>query len=284
MSVTYLGNPEPHAPLTKDGMVVGRLRSREIEGVETPYEGSVSIFHWQPDVEEALVEHQEGVLATSRESLLNRLLLDEKLESWEIAAGHVLRATGAHAAAGMSWVAADDPLQTVLAHLLDAAPAPEGTASVLALAAVEGESWDEILAGLQGPTALKTEKGIEVIAGASFGTSAQPAAMNYVALTANTEAPKATSTTLTGEITTSGGGLLRKQVTYGFTLATGVATLTGTFTANSSDSLPVEVAKFGVFNKVTSGGTLGIETKLSSTVPFKVEGDNMTLTETLTIT
>lgn len=129
----------------------------------------------------------------------------------------------------------------------------------------------------------KTNGGTDAMLGQIAGTSAQPAAFNYIGLTANSTAPAATDTTLTGEITTAGGGLVRAQAAYAHTTGTNTATLTKTFTANGTDALPVTVAKFGVFN-AASAGTLGFETLLSASATFSASGDNMTLTETLTLT
>lgn len=130
---------------------------------------------------------------------------------------------------------------------------------------------------------MKTTVGVDAIAAQIHGTSTQPAAFNYVAVTADTGRPSSGDTTLASEITTGGGGLIRKQFAYAHTNGTSTATLTGTFTANGSDSLPVTVAKYGVFN-ASSSGTLGFEDLLSATATFAASGDAMTLTITDTIT
>jgi len=114
-----------------------------------------------------------------------------------------------------------------------------------------------------------------------LGTAAQPAAFNYMCLTANATAASAGNTTLPGEITTAGGGLLRKQVTYGHTVGTNQSTLTGTFTANGSDALPVTVAKIGVLN-AAAAGTLGYETLLGTSATLSLSGDNAAITHTIT--
>lgn len=112
---------------------------------------------------------------------------------------------------------------------------------------------------------------------------AQAAAANYIALTANSTAPSAGDTTLTGEITTAGGGLVRAQATPAHTNGTSTYTLTKTFTANGSDSLPVTIAKIGVFN-ASSTGTMMFETLLSATATLTASGDQLVLTETVTLT
>lgn len=130
---------------------------------------------------------------------------------------------------------------------------------------------------------MKTNAGVDAMLAQIHDTAAAPNRFNYIALTADSTAPSASDTSLASEITTASGGLIRKQATYAHTNGTSTATLTATFTANGSDSLPVTVAKFGVFN-ASSSGTLGYETLLSATATFTASGDNMTLTETITLT
>lgn len=114
-----------------------------------------------------------------------------------------------------------------------------------------------------------------------LGTGAQPAAFNYMCLSANNTAASAASTTLPGEITTAGGGLLRKQATFAHSAGTNTSTLTATFTANGSDALPVIVAKIGVLNASTVG-TLGYETLLGASATLSLSGDNVAITHTIT--
>jgi hypothetical protein len=126
-------------------------------------------------------------------------------------------------------------------------------------------------------------------AGKDFAASAlgdssgsRAAAADYMALTANSTSPSAGDTSLTGEITTGGGGLIRKQATYAHTGGASTYTLVATFTANGSDSLPVTVAKVGIFN-ASSSGTMPWSTLLSPTAVFSASGDATTITETITI-
>jgi hypothetical protein len=128
---------------------------------------------------------------------------------------------------------------------------------------------------------LMTNAGQDAFFGQHLSTSAQPASFNYGALSASTAAESAANTTLPSEITTAGGGLLRKQMTYAHTTGTSTATLTATWTANGSDSLPVTIAKFGALN-ASSSGTLGYEKNLSSTATLTTSGDAITITFTLT--
>lgn len=107
-------------------------------------------------------------------------------------------------------------------------------------------------------------------------------AAKYVAVTANASAAVATDTTLTGEIATAGGGLLRAAGTYAHTGGTSTYTITKTFTANGSDSLPVTLAKTGYFD-ASSSGNLVFETLLSATATLSASGDNVTITQTATL-
>lgn len=131
--------------------------------------------------------------------------------------------------------------------------------------------------------ALRVNSGRDFQSDVMSGTSAQPAAANYIALTANSSAAAAGDTTLTGEITTGGGGLVRAQAAYAHTASALTYTLIKTFTANGSDSLPVTVAKIGVFN-ASSSGTLVFESLLNATATLTTSGDQLQITETVNIT
>ena len=115
-------------------------------------------------------------------------------------------------------------------------------------------------------------------------TVAVPATFNYASVTANATAPAAADTTLTGEITTAGGGLYPKQATFAHTSSASTATLTTTFTANGTDVLPVTLAQVGYRNASAAGGTLGTKTVLSSTATISSSGDAITITSTFTCT
>lgn len=125
--------------------------------------------------------------------------------------------------------------------------------------------------------------GKDFVASALGDTSgSRAAAADYLALTANTTTPASGDTTLTAEITTAGGGLIRKKATYAHSGGASTYTLTATFTANGSDSLPVTVGKIAVFN-ASSAGAMPWSSLLSPTAPFSGVGDATTFTETITI-
>ncbi len=106
----------------------------------------------------------------------------------------------------------------------------------------------------------------------------------YMALTANATAPSASDTSLTAEITTAGGGLIRKLATYAHTTGAASYSLAATFTANGSDSLPVTLAKIGIFNSVVgAAGRMQFETLLSATATLSAVSDQVTVTDTVSL-
>lgn len=103
----------------------------------------------------------------------------------------------------------------------------------------------------------------------------------FMGLTANASAASGSDTTLTAEIATAGGGLIRKPSVLAHTAGVASYTQTGSFTANGSDSLPVTVAKMGTFNSLT-GGLMAFETLLNATATLTASGDALTVTQTVT--
>jgi hypothetical protein len=107
------------------------------------------------------------------------------------------------------------------------------------------------------------------------------APVGYLALSANASAAVASNTTLPGEITTA--GLIRKIATYAHTAGTTTYTEAATWTAQAAD-VPVTVAKMGGFASVVSvTGALIYETLLSATATLSAVSDQITVTQTVTI-
>lgn len=129
---------------------------------------------------------------------------------------------------------------------------------------------------------MRTNAGADFQAAQMAGAASATNVAKYVGLTANVTAPAAGDTTLTGEITTAGGGLVRKAGTYAHTTGVASYTITTTFTANGSDSLPVTVGKRGIFDQA-SGGALVFETLVSPTATLSAVGDQLTLTDTVNL-
>lgn len=110
------------------------------------------------------------------------------------------------------------------------------------------------------------------------------APFGYMGLTANAGAAADGTTSLTGEITTVGGGLIRQLATYAHTAAGATSTLTQTFTANGTDALPVTVAKIGVFQGVVQAASrIFFETLINATATLTTSGDQVQITETVTL-
>jgi hypothetical protein len=130
--------------------------------------------------------------------------------------------------------------------------------------------------GTPGGVAASTPSGTTPFIILPYGAGAP-----FMALTANSGAAAGTDTTLTGEITTAGGGLIRKLATYAHTSGVASYTITGSFTANGTDALPVTVAKMGTFNSITSG-LMAFETLLNATATLTASGDALTVTQTVT--
>lgn len=106
----------------------------------------------------------------------------------------------------------------------------------------------------------------------------------YMALTADATATGSGDTTLPSEITTGAGGLKRQAAAYAHTTSATTYTLTGSYTANGSDSLPVTIAKMGTFDSLTPAtGIILHETLLSATATLSASGDQLTVTQTVTM-
>lgn len=104
----------------------------------------------------------------------------------------------------------------------------------------------------------------------------------FIAITANAVAPAMTDHVLAGEIVTAGGGLIRKIGVTAHTAGTNVATVTGVFTANGSDSLPVTAAKLAIGPSMVATVKNALQTPLSATATLNVSGDQLTVTDTIT--
>lgn len=129
---------------------------------------------------------------------------------------------------------------------------------------------------------MKTNAGNDFQARQMGGAASATAVAKFVALTANTTAPAAGDTTLTGEIATAGGGLVRQAGTYAHTTGAANYTITTTFTANGTDALPVTIGKRGIFDQA-SGGLLVFSTLVTPTATLSAAGDTLTITDTISL-
>lgn len=129
---------------------------------------------------------------------------------------------------------------------------------------------------------MRTNAGTDLVCKAIGDTATQPAAANYLAISASTATRNATDTSLAGEIATAGGGLIRKQCVFGHTNGTSTYTETATHTANGSDSLAVTIGSAGLLNAASSG-TLAFQWLYGTTAVISASGDALTTTFTGTI-
>lgn len=232
----------------------------QVEGVSVPathLRQSVTRVDMRPDFDDE--DEVTLALGTANDRMLTMIarVLPAELKRYAVGVLEVEQIAGIHLnGSAPAWVSSDD------------------------------EDFASALAGyfdcpLGEPVALLTNVGRDALHGQHIATTAQPAAFSFMAVSASAVAPAAASTTLPGEITTAGGGLLRAQGTVAHTAGTNTTTLSKTFTANATDALPVTIAKIGVLN-AGAAGTLGYETLLNATATLTVSGDNVAITETIT--
>lgn len=118
----------------------------------------------------------------------------------------------------------------------------------------------------------------------TFTIAPGQAPAGFLALTASAATLVVTDTVLAGEITTAGGGLIRKIASFAHTVGTATYTEAATWTANGSDTLPVTVTRIGAFPTLTPAtGILVYETQLSANATLNASGDAVTNTQTVTI-
>ncbi len=134
----------------------------------------------------------------------------------------------------------------------------------------------------QGPVALYLNSGRDWVSQQVFGTAVAAATNQgkWIGLTANSTAPAVTDTTLTGEITTAGGGLVAAAGTVAHTTGASSSTVTNTFTTNGSDTLPVTLAKAGLGNALSTARVHIFQTLFASTATLAAVGDAVALTWT----
>lgn len=127
-----------------------------------------------------------------------------------------------------------------------------------------------------------TNAGRDFVAKQVSGAASATAVAKFVGITANSTAPAAGDTSLTAEIATAGGGLIRQAAAYAHTVGTASWTLTSNFVANGSDALPVTIAKRGIFDQLAVGGALVYEALVTPTAVISAVGDALVLTDTVT--
>lgn len=190
------------------------------------------------------------------------LIPDSSIGSAEFTA-HAVQAWAAHSTDAPGWIQGDGLTPELEEALRDALGMPRGLG-------------DEVA------RMLLTNAGHDFCAKQLAGSASATAVAKWIALTANTDAPSASDTTLASEITTASGGLVRAEGTYAHTGGTSTYTVSKTFTANGNDSLPVTIAKLGNFDAASSGNMV-FETALSPTATLSASGDTLAITWTITV-
>jgi hypothetical protein len=143
------------------------------------------------------------------------------------------------------------------------------------------------------PNALPADPGVAAASTPTAGAwvlvgGNAPASYMALANNATAVAVAVTDTALTGEIVTASGGLIRKLGTYAHSASSGgssTVTLTKTWTANGSDSLPVTVSQQATFQGVVvASSRMFTKTALSANATLTTSGDQIQVTNTVTIT
>jgi hypothetical protein len=104
----------------------------------------------------------------------------------------------------------------------------------------------------------------------------------FMGISANASAVASGDTTLPGEITTAGGGLVRKIASLAHTAGASTGTIAATYTANGTDSLPVTIAKIGIGPSIGASANQLFQTLLNATATLNLSGDQVTATDTVT--
>jgi len=107
----------------------------------------------------------------------------------------------------------------------------------------------------------------------------------YMGLTASTTAAVDGDTVLLSEIDTAAtAGLIRALATYAHTASGTTTTLVKTYTATATDTLPVTIAQIGIFQGlIVAASRMIFRTLLNSTATLSATGDQLQVTETVTL-
>jgi hypothetical protein len=255
-TAVFFGNPNPQMQVKQaDGSV---------HSIDAPHlEQTVTRFDMQSAVLDP--EFVELTLSTRNERHLSVLAdsLPDEHKDFAVAVHQCESMLERHTAGvAPTWVSCPDnvELQAALAQHFDC---------------LEGE-----------PVAVLTNEGRDHMHEQHLKSSGQPVGHEWGALSATATEPGATDTTLQEEITTASGGLIRKKMGFAHSAGTNTSTLTETWTANASDTLPVTIKRWANFNLAKqsegSGKGIGESDKLSSSATLSAIGDSITVTFTLT--
>lgn len=164
---------------------------------------------------------------------------------------------------------------------------------IVAGSAAANLCWGEITANTSGTTPVYTVTRWNAFGTPGGSVASTPATTapyaivagappaQFLGLSANNASENASDTTLTGEIVTASGGLVRALWTaWAHTAGQSQYQQTWVFTANGSDSLPVTIAKVMEFTSLVGGRAL-FEKLLSATATLSQSGDQLTVSLTV---
>ena len=150
------------------------------------------------------------------------------------------------------WALSDDPvLQMLVQHTFGLVPPADEVTMLVTNGCLDFASY-----------ALGSPTGMPVIQSVAVN-------QNYIAVSAATITPAAADTVLSGEITTSGGGLIRGTAAFSHTAAATTYVLTTVFTANGSDTLPVTIKAAAVFTAAWGTVVSGVQTTTGTNLVTK---------------
>lgn len=139
--------------------------------------------------------------------------------------------------------------------------------------------WEK-LPTASNPTYSRKELGTEPVVSSAFSIASGHTPAAWVAVSASAVEPKAENTTLAGEIKTPEGGLIRALGTFKY-IGGKEYEVKVTFTTNPKDSLPITLAKIGIFNAYAEG-IMMFESLLTATAEIKESGDSVQITDVVT--
>lgn len=122
--------------------------------------------------------------------------------------------------------------------------------------------------------------GVEPTVSAAFSIASGATSAAWVGISANAEAPEASNTELESELKASEGGLVRSLAVFKY-IGGKEYEVKVTFTANIKDTVPVTLAKIGVFN-AQNAGIMMFESLLTETADIKAVGDSIVITDIVT--
>lgn len=140
--------------------------------------------------------------------------------------------------------------------------------------------WENLPTAANPSHSRKEEAGGSPVISSAFSIASGTTPAAWIAVSADIAEVKPENETLKGEIKTSEGGLIRALAAFKY-IGGKEYEVKATFTANAHDTVPVILAKIGIFN-AQNGGTLMFESLLTATARIEASGDAVTITDIIT--